>query len=613
MNIASVQAALFDSLLPATFATFTPATAAENAGTAFLSLFAAFTEQDGGTFAGDSRVRYAPRGEDRKASDSQERNCPETQLLVADPQNAPPPLPVFSFPLPIAFPPESRPEAEVERLAAVPSTSVSAENSEAEELVYPAGLPEETRFSGASTERGGGQIPVRALAPQCVLFAGEFGPVEAAAWSEAKGPGHDTAAIHDPQFDSEELRFPDALLADARRVKRERPPTDPAAVVTVAVGQGPETAPAVSRVEPEIAGAAGPEAPAPDAPAPQAVVARESVDVTAVHFAGAKKMYAASVAPLAFAARIQGRGRDEVRATVQQHGFARTPVESELPGIAGDVIPRVQFEPPVDRPESPRVPVPQPTIESERPAQPDAALDGAGRRSPQETSAVTSREFVPQDNSENALPKDEPAALEKPAFKREEPVAKGARTTAKEAEAPPAFANESRTPTQPVRHSTDAPATPRAIKTVPEPEAAPHTIANAHVSASRAPAREISMSVTAPESSDVKVDIKLVDRAGSVRVAVRTADAGVAETLQSGLTELVHRLEHKGFEAETWSPVRDSSRNSVNQPHQSGDAAQDSGRGARESSQREHEGQQGGGRNRPRWVAELEQSLEGRR
>lgn len=107
------------------------------------------------------------------------------------------------------------------------------------------------------------------------------------------------------------------------------------------------------------------------------------------------------------------------------------------------------------------------------------------------------------------------------------------------------------------------------------------------------------------------VDIKLVDRGGSVRVAVRTPDLDLARNLQSGLGDLVHRLEHKGFETESWSPA-DNLHAAPSQRLQgsSNESAfernsQDPRDGAQQGS-----GQQGNGRNRPKWVAELEQRLE---
>lgn len=582
------------------------ASAFENAGTAgiartaFLSLFAAFTQEDGAAIISDSPAPLVPRGNDRAASDGHQGACQEPPPPAADPQNDAPPLPVFSFPLLMALPVADaapQPEAEGESLAPIPSAVSPAGNSEADGSTYRAVLHDQARLPGANTQ----------------ISAGESRPVETIAQPllEFNAPRHDWAVSDAGPTDPEELPSADILPPDPERVKRERPATDQAAVLPVAVRQVPDP-PAVTRVEPAAARAAASQTPAPEAPTREGVAVRESLEVTAPHLAGTKTMNAAFPAPLAFAARLAERGRDDVRYATQQRGLLGSPVESEPPGIAGDVIPRVEFAP-LNRPESPRVLVSQTATEPEPSPQADTMLDGAGTRSSRRTKAVISTEPVPQEGSGTEAPKHQPATIEKPALKREEPAIKSARTASMAAEAPPAIANESRTPTQPVRNSMDAPSTPRDMNTVSEPDPAAARTTNEHASASRTPAREISMRVTAPESSGVKVDIKLVDRAGSVHVAVRAADVGVAETLQSGLAELVQRLEHKGFAAETWSPVRDSSRNVVSDVNQSGDAGQDSGRAPRDGSQREHEGGQQGGRNRPRWVAELEQSLEGRR
>ncbi len=58
-------------------------------------------------------------------------------------------------------------------------------------------------------------------------------------------------------------------------------------------------------------------------------------------------------------------------------------------------------------------------------------------------------------------------------------------------------------------------------------------------------AKEISMRLSAEDSQPV--NIKLLDQGGSLRVAVRTPDTDLARNLQSGLSDLVQRLEHKGF------------------------------------------------------------------
>jgi hypothetical protein len=121
------------------------------------------------------------------------------------------------------------------------------------------------------------------------------------------------------------------------------------------------------------------------------------------------------------------------------------------------------------------------------------------------------------------------------------------------------------------------------------------------------PAREINMRLVQPESPSV--DIRVVDRAGSVRVAVRTTDTNLTQNLQSGLSDLVHRLERRGFETEVWAPHTSNAASS--QTIRSSNEASAFQNGARDprDSQQGNGGQQNNGRNRPRWVAELEQKL----
>ncbi len=47
----------------------------------------------------------------------------------------------------------------------------------------------------------------------------------------------------------------------------------------------------------------------------------------------------------------------------------------------------------------------------------------------------------------------------------------------------------------------------------------------------------------------------LTDRAGKMQIAVRTGDHALAKSMQTDLTELVGRLENKGFKAEAWIPT----------------------------------------------------------
>jgi hypothetical protein len=152
--------------------------------------------------------------------------------------------------------------------------------------------------------------------------------------------------------------------------------------------------------------------------------------------------------------------------------------------------------------------------------------------------------------------------------------------------------------------------TPPVTGSAPQAPAAPaHEIPETASVVHTQPAKEISIRLTLAESTPV--DIKLVDREGSVRVAVRTADPDLTRNLQSGLSDLVHRLEHKGFEAEVWSPATNSGIALSPGAASNGDgAASEHGtKDPREGMQQGNSEQQNNGRNRPKWVAELEERL----
>jgi len=62
-------------------------------------------------------------------------------------------------------------------------------------------------------------------------------------------------------------------------------------------------------------------------------------------------------------------------------------------------------------------------------------------------------------------------------------------------------------------------------------------------------AREIRLEL---RDADARVDVRLVERAGTVQVDVRTADGHLASSLRDDLPALAARLEQSGLRAETW-------------------------------------------------------------
>jgi Flagellar hook-length control protein FliK len=99
-------------------------------------------------------------------------------------------------------------------------------------------------------------------------------------------------------------------------------------------------------------------------------------------------------------------------------------------------------------------------------------------------------------------------------------------------------------------------ATPR--ETRPLPQAEGNQVSAEQVTASNqpdtpaAPAREIQLQLN---QGDQRVDVRLTERGGEVRVAVRTPDPQLADTLRDDLPHLSARLEQTGFRTETWHPA----------------------------------------------------------
>jgi len=124
--------------------------------------------------------------------------------------------------------------------------------------------------------------------------------------------------------------------------------------------------------------------------------------------------------------------------------------------------------------------------------------------------------------------------------------------------------------------------------------------------------KEIVMQIGPPGTA--KVNIQVVQQAGEVRVAVRTEDPELAHGLRLGLPELAGRLEETGYRAETWRP------GSLVAPPEASSETRNAGggdsRGNDTNSQPGWSQQESGRRNpnqsdQPRWVEDLESSLNG--
>jgi len=116
------------------------------------------------------------------------------------------------------------------------------------------------------------------------------------------------------------------------------------------------------------------------------------------------------------------------------------------------------------------------------------------------------------------------------------------------------------------------------------------------------------MSLQISSGDDTKVDVRLVERAGEVRVAVRTPDETLARTMREDLGSLTGKLSQTGFATESWAPARSGSSTFSEQHSPSGN--QDGGSGQQQQQQQESQQEQQQGRGqRPAWLEEFDNSL----
>ena len=125
------------------------------------------------------------------------------------------------------------------------------------------------------------------------------------------------------------------------------------------------------------------------------------------------------------------------------------------------------------------------------------------------------------------------------------------------------------------------------------------------------PLKDISLQVAPPGAE--KVEVRLVQQSGELRVAVRTGDSDLAHGLQQGLSDLVGRLQDTGFRAEAWrpggatvqaGPVLESG-SSQGAPQNRDSQSHSGGSQQQEGERRQNQPQ------RPGWVEELENTTNG--
>jgi hypothetical protein len=296
-------------------------------------------------------------------------------------------------------------------------------------------------------------------------------------------------------------------------------------------------------------------------------------------------------------------------------------VQPEPPAAAiADAAPAANTPPEIDAGEA----VPQPAIptavrgqsgeRNERAAQPVMRFTQAAERVDSAFSgAPERRDAEPAETVDNSgpAPVSRAAGNAKPEDGREKREERGETRTVVEtagakrapATAPEAAVPQQAPPAQPVaenrvvREHAAAPTHTAAVAALEQPET--HRAGAAH---------EITLKLSPTRESGVEV--RVVERAGEVRVAVRTPDGELAQSLRQNLGDLTRSLEDRGYRSETWHPAAAQAASSGSAPQ---DNRSDGGNyGDPRQAWSGGEGQHGGeGRRRhpqqPAWVEELEQ------
>ncbi|MGA2715581.1 MAG: hypothetical protein ABSG41_20980, partial [Bryobacteraceae bacterium] len=145
-----------------------------------------------------------------------------------------------------------------------------------------------------------------------------------------------------------------------------------------------------------------------------------------------------------------------------------------------------------------------------------------------------------------------------------------------------------------------------------QPAAETQPTQNAEAAVPKAPLKDISFQVG--QAQGQKVEVRVTQQAGELRVAVRTGDTDVAQGLRQGLSELTTKLSENGYRAEAWRPGELTAL-TLNSSKEASDTPGHSSNGGSQSQSQSGSPQQDRGQqnqnpsNRPRWVQELETTL----
>jgi len=126
-----------------------------------------------------------------------------------------------------------------------------------------------------------------------------------------------------------------------------------------------------------------------------------------------------------------------------------------------------------------------------------------------------------------------------------------------------------------------------------------------------APTSSRDIRVQVPDNNGGTTQVRFLETGGEVRVSVRTADTGLAQSLRSHLNDLSLRLAEGGVPAEIWKPAPGaaSSQNDQHQPDREGRGSEGRHSGSHARGQAGTQSDQQDQQERPAWLEEMEASL----
>jgi len=161
-----------------------------------------------------------------------------------------------------------------------------------------------------------------------------------------------------------------------------------------------------------------------------------------------------------------------------------------------------------------------------------------------------------------------------------------------------------------------------AVASVSVPEA--HTATPVHTSSAEVPqlsetpeAKPLQplkqLSIQMGQDPQQRVDVRIVERAGELQVAVRAANPDVAQGLRQGISDLVGQLEQSGYHADAWRPgvTAGTAPTAAEKPQTQAGPQNNNPQSQSGSHQDRQQGNQNNPSRRPQWVEELEMTSAG--